>query len=263
MARLSTLELHISLKDKIQRREPLLGVFVKTADMHVVEVLATTGYDFIILDAEHSPFGIDSLDQCVMAARGSDLPALVRVANSSVSEILQALDIGAAGVLVPHIKSAETAALAVQAAHYMPGGRGFSASHRAGAYGSIPVADYIEASKHATIVIGQVEDVEAVDNIEEIVAVDGVDALFIGPADLTISYGLGDWVAPTVEEAINKVCRSADKAERALGIFQSSMDKVAGYKNKGVNIFAISTDQALLAKAAREVTLQFSSLMKS
>ena len=172
------------------------------------------------------------------------------------------LDLGAAGIFVPHIKSAETALAAIAATRYMPGERGFSASHRAGGYGSIPIDQYIEASDKSTIIMGQIEDVEAVENIDEIAGVAELDALFIGPADLSVSYGKTDWNDPAVEEAIEKVSKAALKAGKAIGIFQSSTERMARYQDLGISMFTISTDQALLTQAVRSVSNDFKAITK-
>jgi 2-keto-3-deoxy-L-rhamnonate aldolase RhmA len=175
---------------------------------------------------------------------------------------LRALDLGAAGIFVPHITSAAIALSAVAATRYNPGQRGFSASHRAGGYGSIPIKEYIEASDQSTIIIGQIEDVVAVENIDEIAAVSDLDALFIGPADLSVSYGKEDWNDPVIEEAIDKVCNSARQAGRALGIFQASVENVRQYREKGISFFTISTDQALLTLATKSVCEEFKAACK-
>lgn len=250
------------LKQKIRAREPVLGLFVKTPSMHIVEVLTNADFDFIVLDAEHAPFSTDSLDQCLLAARANNLPALVRVADGSSSEILTALDLGAAGILVPHIKSTELANKALAATRYRDGERGFSASHRAGGYAAMSVSDYIAASDQNTVVIGQIEDVEAVDNIDEIATVTGLDALFIGPADLSVSYGLDDWNDPVIAQAIVKVCGAARKTGIAVGMFQATTDKVSQYRELGASLFTISTDQSLLSKAACQVVEDFHAACK-
>lgn len=254
---MSVLSRQAELKKKIRARKSALGLFVKTPSMHIVEVLASAQLDFIVLDTEHAPFSPESLDQCLLAARANNLPALVRVADPSGAEILRALDMGAAGVFVPHIKSADDALNAVAATRYKKGVRGFSASHRAGSYGAMPAKQFIEESDQSTIVIGQIEDVEAINNIDEIAAIDALDALFIGPADLSVFYGVDDWSDPLIDQAIDKVCQSAQQVDKAVGLFQPTLGKVSHYQDKGISLFTIATDQSLLAKAARAVTEDF------
>lgn len=245
------------LKNKIRAQQPVVGLFVKTPAMQVVELLACAQFDFIVLDAEHAAFSADALDQCILAARANNLPALVRVAGSSAQEIQQALDLGAAGVFIPHIRSADDALTVIAATRYINGSRGFSASHRAAAYGAMVAKQFIEESDKSTIVVAQIEDREAIENIDEIAAVADLDALFIGPADLSVSYGVDDWSDPLVEQAIDGVCQSAQRAGKTIGLFQPNLDKVAGYQGKGISLFTISTDQSLLATAAMAVAKNF------
>lgn len=249
------------LKDKIRTGQPVLGIFIRTPSMHVVEVLATINLDCIVLDAEHAPFSVDSLDQCLMAARAAGIPGLVRLADAAPGEILHVLDMGAAGVIIPHIKSADRATAVVAATRYS-GNRGFSASHRAAGYGSVPVNEYIEASDAPTIVIGQIEDAEAVDNIDEIAAVSDLDAIFIGPADLSLSYGVDSWNDPVIEQAIDKICIGGKSAGRTVGMFQPAVDNVKRYREKGVSLFIVSTDQALLLMSARAVLDDFNAICR-
>ncbi|MBI1731966.1 MAG: aldolase, partial [Gammaproteobacteria bacterium] len=248
---------HGALKQKIRAGQPTLGVFIRTPVASVVEALATVDLDFVVLDAEHGPFGIETLDHCILAARAAGIPPLVRLAEASHSQILSVLDLGAAGILVPHIRSAEEAGAAAAATRYTGGTRGFSASHRAAGYGNVPAAKFRELSDSSMIVIGQVEDREGVGNIDAIAAVTGLDAVFIGPADLSVSLGVQGSDDPVVEKAIETICAGCRRAGRAIGIFLRSTDEIEKYRTQGVSLFIIGTDQALLLRAARAVSAGF------
>lgn len=242
----------LELKEKIRAGAPVLGVFVKTPAVQVVEVLATTGLDFLVLDQEHAPFGAREMDCCLLAARAGGIPALVRIGDAAPAGILQALDMGAAGIIVPHVASPGAATAAVMATRYEGGGRGFSASTRAAGYGSISAADFRKASDRSTIVIGQVEDAAGLGNVDDIAAVELIDALFIGRADLSVSLG-----EKAVDDAVARICAAATAARRALGMFLPSLDELQTYRKKGVSLFTISTDQALLAGGARRLAEEF------
>lgn len=248
------------LRQKIRNGEAVVGIFVKTPSMHLVEVLCTVELDCLVLDAEHAPFSMDSLDQCILAARAAQIPALVRLGDTSASAILSVLDMGAAGVIIPHVTSAETARIAVDATRYKDGQRGFSASHRAGQYGRSNTADYIQDSDESTIVIGQIEDQIALDKLDEIAAVDELDAMFIGPADLSVSLGVESWKDPVITEAIDTICASGQKSGKSIGIFQLNLDEIKNYQAKGINLFLISTDQILLANATRDIVTAFKNM---
>lgn len=178
----------LSLRERLVAGESLFATFVKTTSHQTVEVLAATGLDTLVLDAEHAPFGPESLDRSLLAARACSLPVLVRVPYPRGAAIQQALDMGAAGVMVPHVDSAAIALEVVRAARY-GGTRGYSASPRAGGYGQRGMAEHLRLSDAHTAVLVQIESGEAVAQVREIAAVPGVDCLFIGPADLAVSIG--------------------------------------------------------------------------
>lgn len=244
------LERHKALKTRIRTGEPTIGLFVRTPAHHVVELLGTTGLDFLVLDAEHAPFGIEALDRCQLAAKAAEIPALVRVAGSDPNTILSTLDVGSAGIMVPHIMSAKAAQDAVAASHYFGGKRGFSASHRSADYGAIPARDYLAASDESVTILGQIEDAEGVENIEEIVSIEGLDAVFIGRADLSMALGASSITDAAVTDAVGLVCRAAKNAGRTVGMHLPSLEEVANFRDMGVSLFTVSTEQTLLANSA-------------
>lgn len=245
------------LKDRIAAGETLLGTFLKTPSPILVEVLGGCGLDLVCLDAEHAPFDRGDLDRCIMAARAADLPVLVRTATASPEHILNALDCGADGVLLPHIRSAAEAAAAALAAAYGPGGRGYAGSSRAARYGLAPMAEHRAASAARTVVIAQIEDVEAVREIEAIAAVDGIDALFIGRIDLTVALGAASPDAPEVIAAVDRVIAAGLAADRPVGMFVPRDEDVTGWRRKGVTLFLQGSDHGYLragAAACRRAT---------
>lgn len=229
----------------------ILATFVKTTSHQTVEVLGTTGLDAIVLDAEHAPFGAESLDRCLSVAGA--LPTLVRVPANRPESILQALDMGAAGVLVPHVDSPAEAAHAVSAARYAGGTRGFSASTRAGRYGERQWSDYLSQSDADTAVLLQIESALAVTQAEAIASVPGVDALFMGPADLAVSLGAHRIDDRIVQDAIAQICAAARRAVCPLGCFVPDVAAISGLYDLGVRFFVIGSDQALLKKAMHQV----------
>ena len=250
-------ERQIDLKEKIRSGKPTIGLFIKIPSPQVVELMAAAQFDFLVLDAEHGPFGIERLDQCLLAAQAVDIPVLVRVPAASSSLTLSVLDLGAAGVIIPHIRSEKEAHDAVAATRYRLGTRGFAASHRAAGFGTISADDYRDASDRATIVIGQVEDAQAVENIDEIASVSGLDALFIGSADLSISYNTESFTDPRIDQAVEKICTAGREANQTLGIFLPSPEHCPKFRAQGISLFFISSDQALLTKAACDLSAAF------
>ena len=152
-------------------------------------MLSLTSLDVVCIDTEHAPFGRFEVDQCVSSLRAADCPSLVRIANDSPTEVRNALDCGATGILVPHVTTAEQAAAIGKAAHFGDGGRGFAGSPRAASYTKRSMNQHLTNSAEQTTVIVQIEDLAALANVAEIAAVPQVDAIFIGRIDLAVRHG--------------------------------------------------------------------------
>jgi staphyloferrin B biosynthesis citrate synthase len=243
----------MGFKQDLQFGKPLLGTFLKTPHPHVVEVLASGGLDCICIDAEHAPFGRSAIDLCLMAARAGRLPALVRPASGAAHELLNALDCGADGILVPHIRSAEEARALARQAHYGPGGRGYAGSSRAAGYGSTSISDHLAASAARTTVIAQIEDAEALDEIDAIAAVEGIDALFVGRIDLTISLGCSSPDDPRVIAAVELIVAACKRAGCASGMFLSRTADVAAWRTKGSSLFLLASDHNFIRSGAQNM----------
>lgn len=237
-------------KARLVAGEPLLGTFVKTPHPSVVEVLAQTALDCLCLDAEHAPFDRTDLDRGLMAARAGGIPALVRVASGQPHEILSALDLGAAGVVVPHVRSAAEAKAAAVACHYGPGGRGYAGGTRASGYLSPPIADRLQAAGAETSVVLQIEDVEALDDLEAIAAVPGVDAIFIGRIDLTVALGETDPKAPRVMAAVSDIIASCRAAGRTVGLFTPDLGEIDMWRGQGASLFLLGADHGFIRAGA-------------
>jgi staphyloferrin B biosynthesis citrate synthase len=240
-----------TFKQRLAAGEALLGIFQKVPHPHVTEVLASGGLDCICIDAEHAPFDRGAIDLCVMAARAGGLPAVVRPASAAPHELLNALDCGADGVLVPHIRSAEEAATLARVAHYGPGGRGFAGSTRAAGYGLSSIPNHLAASAGRTVVIAQIEDAEALDQIDAIAAVEGIDALFVGRIDLTISLGCISPDDARVVAAVDTIVAACKRAGRASGMFLSRASDVGHWRDKGSSLFLLSSDASFLRSGAQ------------
>lgn len=247
-----------AFKAHLSARKPTIGTFVKTRDHAAIEVLGLSKLDTIVLDAEHAPFDRTTLDPCIMAARAADIPCLVRVPNAAPEAILSPLDMGATGVVVPHIRNAPMAEDVVRAAHYGAGGRGFAGSPRAAAYTAKPMAQHLKDSATQTTIVGQIEDPEAVDAIEDIVEVEGIDCLFVGRVDLTVSFGAKTVNDPVVENAIIHICEAANRRKRSVGLFLAGTDEIPAWIERGVSFFLISSDHGLMLRGANDLAQAFS-----
>jgi staphyloferrin B biosynthesis citrate synthase len=237
-------------KERLTKGDFILGTFLKTPHPHMVEVLATTGLDCLCLDAEHAPFDRRDLDMCILAGRAGNFPTLVRIAHASDEQILNALDCGADGVVIPHVKTAEQARAVAKACHYGPGGRGYAGSSRSAGYGLTTMANHQAGSAARTTVIAQIEDVEALAEIDAIAAVEGIDALFVGRIDLTVALGCSDPDDPKVLAAVGQIVEACVKAGRTVGMFLPRPSDVAYWRAKGVSFFLLGSDHSFMRAGA-------------
>jgi 2-keto-3-deoxy-L-rhamnonate aldolase RhmA len=243
----------VTLKARVRAGELLAGTWVKTPHPHVVEVLSLSPLDVLVLDAEHAPFDRGSLDACIMAARAGGKPVLVRPASAAHEHILNALDCGADGVIVPHVRSAAEARDVVRACHYGPAGehqaRGFAGSTRAAGYTTLGMAKHRAAAKNV-VIIAQIEDAEALNDIDAIAAVEDIDALFIGRIDLTLSLGADTPDDAQVVAAVDRICAAGKAAGRAVGMFLSRVADVPDWRAKGASLFILQSDHDFMLKGA-------------
>ena len=234
---------------RLRSRELLSGTWAKTPSAIIVEVLALTPLDCLVLDAEHAPFDRRDLDACIMAARAAGKPVLVRPASAAPEQVLNALDCGATGVVLPHVRRVDEAAAAVAMCQYGPGGRGFAGSSRAAGYTTLGMARHREAAKAVTV-IAQIEDVEAVEATEAIAAVPGIDALFIGRADLTIAYGAATPDDDVVVAAVARICAAGWAAGRTVGMFLGRTADVPRWREAGASLFILGSDHDFILPGA-------------
>ena len=236
---------------RLLARDLLIGTWIKTPSPVVCEVLARSGLDVLALDAEHAPFGRAELDACLAICGALDAPALVRVPSADPAQILNALDCGASGVLVPHVSTPQQAEAAVRACHYGAGGRGFAGSTRAAGFAGTPIADHLRRSRDQTAVILQIEDVEALDCLDRIAAVPGVDGLFVGRVDLTVSLGKTRTDDPAVLQAVEGICAAGKKAGVPVGMFVADPAEAKRWVPQGASLFILGSDHTFLLSGAR------------
>ncbi len=243
-----------SLRQRLQSGERLLGTLISLGSPEVAEVLASLGFDWFFLDNEHSP--LEALElQGIIRAAGST-PCVVRVSHSAEVPIKKALDIGAAGIIAPMVNSAEQAAQVVSWAKYPPAGTRGVGIGRAHGYG-LKFQDYVSRANDEVAVIVQCEHIDAVNNIEAIVRVPGVDAVLIGPYDLSASMGrLGQVTHPEVVAAIDRVTAACRTVNVPLGIFGLSAQAVQPYIERGYTFIVAGVDTVLLGQAAAQLLAQ-------
>jgi 2-dehydro-3-deoxyglucarate aldolase len=232
-------------------RERLVGTIVTLPAPEVSELLAGLGFDWLFVDAEHSPLGMAEA-QVLLQAAGRDCPCLVRVPAGDEVWIKKALDIGAEGVIVPQVHTAEQARRVVRLCRYPPeGARGVGVA-RAHGYGT-RFQEYLESANEQIAVVIQAESAEAVDQIQSIVEVPGIDAVLIGPYDLSSSLGkAGQLDDPTVQRAIAAVTETCQTAGIPLGAFGLNAPAVRPFLERGFTLIAVGIDTLFLSAAANE-----------
>jgi 4-hydroxy-2-oxoheptanedioate aldolase len=231
----------------------VLGTFSKSSDPAFVEVMGHAGFDFVVLDLEHGPNNVLSLQNLIRAAEVSGLLPIVRVNEDTPSHIGQVLDVGAGGIQVPKVQSRQDVERIIQAARFSPQGmRGVCRFVRAADYSSTDRGAYF-AESNATLLILQLEGQEAVENIEEILSVPGVDIVFIGPYDLSQSLGIpGEVRNPKVSEAMTKIVARCIQRKVLVGTFVDTLEDARRWRAAGVKYLCYSVDVGLFTEKCRE-----------
>lgn len=238
------------LKKAIQNGESVIGTFVKLTDPAVPEILALAGFDFFVLDTEHVAVDREQLTNIVRAADAAGITPIVRVRENQQVEILQNLDLGYAGVQVPNVDTAEEARNLVSYVKYTPRGvRGLSPSVRACGYGTCNVQEYIDMANSNTMIVSHCETKTCVENLDEVLKVEGLDVVFIGPMDLSQSYGVpGNPDEPEVQAAVETITRKTLAAGKAVGTVAGTPEAAKKLIEKGVQYILLASDQGMISK---------------
>lgn len=250
-----------TFRQRFSSRQPLLGTFIKTPSSHSTEILGLCGFDFVIIDDEHAAFSRLAIDTILLGAQATGVHALVRVAEASAARILAAFDDGAEGVVVPHVSNAGIAREIAASCRYRGGSRGFSNSPRAGGYGQLSLADHVTRSDQIATCVAMIEDPEAIDRIDEIVAVEGVHGFFIGRGDLAVAMGAASLNDPRVTEAARTVIAAAKRAGKPCCLTVANAAEAADWQTFGASAFVVSSDQGLLRAEAMRVRTEFSGMV--
>lgn len=247
-----------AFKQALAARQVQIGLWVGLADAYVAEILAGTGYDWLLIDGEHAPNDVRSVLGQLQAMAAYPVHPIVRPVQADVALVKQLLDIGVQTLLVPMIDTAEQAARMVAAMRYPPRGiRGVgSAVARASRWNGWP--DYALAADAQMCLLVQVETETAMGNVAKIAAVDGVDGVFFGPADLSASMGLlGQPSHPEVVAAIGRGMAAVKAAGKASGIIQTDPAQARHFLELGATFVAVGVDALLLGAAAKALVAEF------
>ena len=242
------------LKEKLQNKELSIGSWLTIPHQAVIEIMSTAGFEWLTIDMEHSPISIETIMNLIGHIQGNGMQALVRVSKNEEVAIKRVLDAGADGVIVPMIKNKEEAIEAVSFVKYPPLGKRGVGLNRAQKYGTA-FDTYQDWVKNNAVVIAQIEHIDAVNNLEEIFSVPGIDGIIVGPYDLSASMGFpGEYDREDVKAALERIDVVAKKLNKPLGfhIVESDHSKILEKIAKGYSFLAFSLDFFFLGDKARQ-----------
>jgi 2-keto-3-deoxy-L-rhamnonate aldolase RhmA len=240
-----------SMKERLAGGETLLGTFLAMGSPMSAEACGLAGFDWVLVDLEHGGGHESSMLAQLLGATSAGVHGLVRVESAERMRAARALDYGAEGVMVPQMPSATAAREWVAHLHYGPAGhRGVATNHRAARYGLDP--ESLTRAAARTVGIVQIESMDAVQDSEEIAAIDGIDVLFVGPSDLSYSMGrFRQFDDPQFRGALERVVAAAENAGKAAGIMVAGPEGVAAAAQDGFRMIAVGTDVSLMVQGAR------------
>ncbi len=241
-----------NFRKRLWARDSLIGTMVTLPLPAIAEILADIGFDWLFVDGEHGPLETREI-LAILQAVGDRVPCLVRVPGAEEPPIKKALDLGAEGIIVPQVNTVEQAASVVRFARYAPAGSRGVGLARAHGYG-MRFQEYLEAANQRVTVVVQAEHAQAVENIESIVKVEGIDAVLLGPYDLAASLGkMGRIDDPAVTDAIDHVTKTCQAAGLPLGYFGVSAQAIRPCMERGYTMIVAGVDTLFLAGAARRL----------
>lgn len=253
-----------TLKSKLKNHEPTIGSWIQIGHPAVAEILAQQGFDWLCVDLEHGNVDLESMTNIFRSLKAFQVAPLVRLPKNDEIWIKRSLDAGAEGIIIPMVNSAEEAKLAVKLAKYPPvGSRGYGYS-RANKYGS-DFQRYIYGANENLVIIAQIEHFSAIDNLEEILKVPGIDGAFIGPLDLSGSYGkTGELASPEMKTAMKKYLECCKKAEITAGLHIVHPDEssILEALDAGYRFLALGLDVVFLGQTANQIVQEAQHLLK-
>ncbi len=243
------------IKKGLKEGKSYIGTFAKMTDASVVELFSFCGFDYFIVDNEHSQMSKESMVNLLRASDISGIVPIVRVRENSRAQMLQALDAGALGIMVPETGSEADVRHVIGSALYAPEGtRGYTASSRAAGYGTMDAAEYARTANENIMTLVYCETVEAIDNLDSMLAVPGLDVLWIGPMDLSQALGVtGHPSHPKVVAAMDDIIARCKKAGIAVGTIASDAEVTRNLLERGIQLVGLSSDQAMIVGHGRKL----------
>ncbi|WP_138476519.1 HpcH/HpaI aldolase family protein [Dyadobacter bucti] len=249
-----------NLKKRLKQGETLHGCWLNTGSSLTAEIVGLSGFDWVLIDLEHGAGSEKDVLYQLQALEHTPTAAIVRVESSESQRIHRVLDMGAEGIMCPKIANPAGALKVVQGLHYPPdGGRGVAKMVRATGFGQ-NFAQYYQDAKDNVLGVAQIETVEVLNHLDEVAAIEGIDVLFIGPADLSMELGIfGQFDHPRFKEALKETVNAARKAGKATGILFFNTDDYQTYHDLGIRMIACGSDATFVAEGARNLSKKLDS----
>jgi 4-hydroxy-2-oxoheptanedioate aldolase len=252
------------LLEKLNSGKPVLGTWIMMPSVLTVDIVASTGVDFVIIDREHGPIGFETAQEMAMACESRGVSPIMRVGDIERSFIQNALDIGMHGIQVPNVDTKQNAADVVKFSKYPPmGDRGFSPFTRAGDYSIHNATILTKTANRNTVVILNIEGEDAVNNFDEILEVENADIYFVGLFDLSKALGIpGDVSNPMVIDALAEIIKKSNKAGKFVGTIATTKEKMAEFLEMGVKYMVYLVDCEILRSGYESVVDSFNKEVK-
>lgn len=255
----------LSFKEKLISKQYIVGTMLsEITTPNIVRILASVGFEYIIIDCEHGYFDYSQVANIIGMCNGIGLPVIIRIPTITRECITKYMDMGANGILVPMTNTSEDVKNVVKWAKYYPlGRRGVSTTRAHTNYNLRSLSDYIENANKNNIILVQIETKEGVSNINEIVKVDGIDGIIVGPNDMAADYGTpGNFNTPEMESSINIVIQAAEKANKVSGIITSNTSFIEACRKKGMTIFSCNSEVGMIIKAGKDIINDLEKMLK-
>lgn len=246
----------ISIKRRLRNGEVVIGPFVKFNSPAIVEMLAYSGFDFMIIDGEHSSYSYPDMENLIRTANGAGMDTVVRVQSHFEEHVLHAADMGAQGVQIPSVTTVDEAEEAAKAMRYYPNGnRGFALTQRAAKYTFMTKDEYLKYATDDVLCVVHVENLEMAAKVEELCKIPQIDVLFIGPGDLSQAVGKpGEMHCPEVLELIGDITKTALANGKMVGIFCGTIEDIKNYSALGIQYMAFGSDLTMIASKFKAVS---------
>ena len=254
----------MSLKNKLKNNQLTIGSWITIGNSSVVEIMATAGFEWLCIDMEHTSIDLATAKMLITTIQANNMKALIRVSKNEEVAIKKVMDMGADGVVIPMVKTKEEAQMAVDFVKYPPTGKRGVGLYRAQGYGT-KFNEYKKWVEEESVIIAQIEHIDAVENIEEIITVDGIDGTIIGPYDLSGSMGVpGDYYRDDVQNAILKVKTACKKHNKPYGfhVIESNPKNLQNRIDEGCTFLAYSVDFLFLGDMARNGMKKIKEVLK-